>query len=413
MNEKDWIKLDNAALIYPATLTRKLASMFRLTITLKDNIDTIVLQEVLKKVMKRFPTFNYSLKEGFFWCYLNKINKTPRIEEDSANPMIRKDFDRKFMFRVRVFKNRLAIEYFHALTDGTGAMTFLLTLTSEYIKQKYNIKIPYSKFILNPNDKPSEEEISDSFLKYARKSGSLEHEKKAFHIKGTNEKANIINIITGKLNIEKLKILSKKYNANITEFITSMILFSIKQMSDTKKQIKVSVPVNLRNYYNTPTLRNFSSYVNVGINGNEDYTLNEIVDIVKHQLKEMLNEKRINAKISGNVKLMKNHIIRRIPMFIKKHIMSLVEAKMGDGYITTTFSNLGLIELPDSMSKYVTDMNFILGKSRGKSGAISAIGYNNNLYITFSRKIKESELEKLFFTNLAKMGLDIEIESNR
>ena len=42
-NTKDWIKLDNAALIYPATLNRKLAAMFRLSITLTENIDTVVL----------------------------------------------------------------------------------------------------------------------------------------------------------------------------------------------------------------------------------------------------------------------------------------------------------------------------------------------------------------------------------
>lgn len=413
MKDKDWIKLDNAALIYPATLTRKLASMFRLTITFSENIDTIVLKEAIKYIMQRFPTFNYTLKEGFFWCYLNKIDKVPRIEEDAQNPMIRKDFDKKFMFRIRVFKNRLAIEYFHALTDGTGALTFILTLSGEYLKRKYNTKISYNKYVLNPKDKPTEDETSDSFLKFSRNAGALEHEKRAYHIKGNNEKDNIINIITGKININDIKNISKKYDSNITEFITSMLIFSVMQMAHTKKEIKVSVPVNLRNYYDTRTLRNFSSYVNVGITPDENYTLSEIIDIVKLQLKEKLKEKKINAKISGNVKLMKNHIIRRIPMFIKKHIMSIIEAKMGDGYITTTFSNLGLVELPIQMSKYITDMNFIIGKSRGKSGSVSAIGYKDNLYITFSRKIKESEFERIFFTNLSKMGLNIEIESNR
>ncbi len=413
MEDKDWIKLDNAALIYPATLTRKLASMFRLTITLTEDIDKIVLQEALKTVMNRFPTFNYTLKEGFFWCYFDKINKTPKIEDDVLNPMLRKDLDKKFLFRIRIFKNRLAIEIFHALTDGTGALTFLLTLTGEYLRLKYNIKIKYNNMILNPKDKPTDEEVSDSFLKYARNAGALEHEEKAYHIKGTNEKANIINIITGKLKIDEVKTIAKKYDASITEFIASMILYSIKQMVETNKKIKVSIPINLRNIYKTSTLRNFSSYVNVGIKGNEDYTLNEIVNEVKIQMKRLTNEKRVNAKISGNVKLMKNHFIRRIPMFIKKHIMSMVESRVGDGYITTTFSNLGLVKLDSSMKKYVTDMNFILGNSRGKSGSITGIGYDNNLYITFSRKIKESELERLFFTNLSMMGLDIEIESNR
>ena len=127
----------------------------------------------------------------------------------------------------------------------------------------------------------------------------------------------------------------------------------------------------------------------------------------------MSDEKVINAKISGNVKMMKNFFIRRIPMFIKKYVMSYAEKSMGDGYITTTLSNLGLIKLPNEMQKYVTDLNFILGKSRGKPSSITVIGYNNKLYITFSSIIKETDFERVFFKKLVDMGLNIYIESNR
>lgn len=412
--EKDWIKLDNAATIYPATIKRKYAALFRLTISLIENIDNDVLSESLNSILKRFPTFTCSLKEGFFWCYLEKINEMPKIEKDSVNPMIRHDFDKQYLFRVRTYKNRIAIEYFHALTDGTGGMTFLLTLTNEYLHRKYNIKKQYNNLVLNINEEPSEDEINDAFLKYASKSGSLEHEKKAFHLKGTKINDNLINIITGILDTEEIKKLAKKYNATITEFVTSILLLNLKELSNnTKKEIKISIPINLRKLYNTKTLRNFSSYVIVGITNEKDYSLKEVISSVKKQLKEKTMEEKINAKITGNVKLMKNQFIRRIPMFIKKHIMSYTEKVMGDGYITTTLSNLGNIEIPNNMKKYVTDMNFILGKSRGKTTAITMIGYNNKLYITFSRNIKESDFERLFFTTLSKMGLDILIESNR
>ena len=93
--------------------------------------------------------------------------------------------------------------------------------------------------------------------------------------------------------------------------------------------------------------------------------------------------------------------------------MALFESRMGDGYITTTFSNLGLVTLPKEMTKYVHEMNFILGRSKGKSTSVSSLGYNDTLYITFSRNIKEAEFERLFFTKLVKMGLEVEIESNR
>ena len=420
INEITWLKLDNAALIYPSTLSRKYACMFRLTVTLIEEIDKDILASALNNILKRFPTFNFELKQGFFWCYLNKINKPPIIDKDYNNPMLRINFDinNKYMFRIRTYKNRIAIELFHALCDGYTALSFLLSLTCEYLKIKYNIKPQYNDLILNPNDKTSNDEIEDAFLKVTSKEGSLVHENKAYHIKGTIEDAHILNIITGVINLNDMKSLAKKYNTTLTEFIVSLLILSVQELRKDKKHksnkdIKISIPVNLRKRYNIKTQRNFSSYVNVSLDNKKEYTLKEIIKIDKDELKILLSEEAINAKISANVKLMKNQFIRRVPMFIKKHVMSLIEAKMGDGYITTTLSNLGYVEVPRCMQEYITDMNFILGRSRGKSTAVTSISYKNNLYITFSRNIKESEFERIFFTKLVDLGLDVYIESNR
>jgi len=420
-DELTWLKLDNAALIYPATLSRKLAAMFRLTVTLIDKVDMDILSKALDNIMPRFPSFNYTLKEGLFWFYFDQINDKPLIDGDYQNPMLRICFkeNKNYMFRVRVHGSRIAVEYFHALTDGTGGLTFLLTLTGEYLSIKYGIKIAYNDLVLNPYEEASKEEIEDSFLRYARGKGGLEHEKKAYHITGIMENYNVLNIITGKVSISELKKITKKYKATITEFLVSLMIVCIEEISkkeikQNKKPIKVSVPINLRNIYKTKTLRNFSSYVNVGVDATKDnHTFKEVLKTIKMELKEKTREKNINAKISGNVNMANNIFVRIMPMFIKKRIMALFESVMGDGYITTALSNIGLVSVPMEMQKYITDMNFILGKSRGKSTSVSAIGYDDKLYITFSRKIKESEFERLFFTKLVKMGLDVEIESNR
>lgn len=420
-DELTWLKLDNAALIYPATLSRKLAAMFRLTVTLSDEVDMDILSKAIENIMPRFPTFNFALKEGLFWFYLDYINDKPEIDGDYQNPLLRICFkeNKNYMFRVRVHGSRIAVEFFHALTDGTGGLTFLLTLTGEYLKIKYGIKIEYNNLVLNPRDDALQEEIEDSFLKYARSKSSLEYEKRAYHITGIVENYNVLNIITGKFDIALLKKITKKYKATITEFLVSLMILCIeeitrKEIKQNKKPIKISVPINLRNIYETKTLRNFSSYVNVGIKATrENHTLDEIIKSVKKQLKEKTKEKNINMKISANVNVSKNIFVRILPIFIKKRIMAKFESVMGDGYVTTTFSNLGLVSVPSEMQKYISDMNFILGRSRGKSTSVSAIGYNDKLYVTFSRRIKETEFERLFFTKLVKMGLFIEIESNR
>lgn len=418
----NWIKLDNAATIYPPTLTKRYASMFRMTVSLNEKIDKDILSQALANVIERFPTFRYKLKQGLFWYYFKYNREMPEIQDDYKNPLVRINFkkNRGFMFRIRYFEKRISIEYFHALTDGTGGITFLLTLTAEYLKLKHNIKIEYNDKILNPKEIPNPEEYNDSFKKYARNLGIIEHEKTAFHQKGTKEESHIINIITGIISVSDLKIKCKEYNCTITQFLTAIMILSLQDIQDRtykktskKKPIKISIPINLRKIYPSKTMRNFSSYANIGIEPKYGYyTLEEIIKIVKNKMELTFSEKVINSKITANVKLSKNFLIRLIPMFIKKHILSAAEYLMGDRYCSTTFSNLGQIDLPKEMEVYIKDMGFIIGRSRNKPYSCGCVSCKDKLYITFSRTIKETEFERLFFTKLVEMNIPVTIESN-
>ena len=417
-----WIKLDNAATIYPPTLTKRYASMFRMTISLTEKVDKSILEQAMNNIIERFPAFRYRLKQGLFWYYFKYNNGVPEIQEDYKNPLVRINFKKNkgFMFRIRYFDKKISIEYFHALTDGTGGITFLLTLTAEYLKLKHNIKINYTDKILNPKDIPTKEEYSDSFKKYARKLGILEKESVAFHQKGTAEEKHVLNIITGIIPIKELKTKCKEYNCTVTQFLTSLMILSYQEIQDNqyktqkkKKPIKVCIPINLRKLYPSNTMRNFSSYANIGIDPKYGkYTLEEIIKIVKNNMELIFSEKIINAKITANVNLAKNYFIRLIPMFVKKHILSTAEFLMGDRYCTTTFSNIGQIDLPEEIEPYIKDMGFLIGRSRNKPGSCSAISCKGKLYITCTRKIKETEFERLFFTKLIEMNIPVTIESN-
>ena len=64
-------------------------------------------------------------------------------------------------------RNRVAVEFFHAVTDGNGGMTFFKTLLAEYISQKYGVAVPTEHGVLGRLEEPDEEELEDSFLRYA------------------------------------------------------------------------------------------------------------------------------------------------------------------------------------------------------------------------------------------------------
>jgi hypothetical protein len=106
-------------------------------------VDKEILEKALNNVIKRFPAFRYKLKQGLFWCYFKYNEGIPEIQDDYKNPLLRINFKKNkgFMFRIRYFDKRISIEYFHALTDGTGGITFLLTLAGEYLRIKHKLKI--------------------------------------------------------------------------------------------------------------------------------------------------------------------------------------------------------------------------------------------------------------------------------
>ena len=420
MESLNWMRLDNAALIYPPAIKKDYAAMFRLTITFIDKIDEELLKKALANTLVRLPSFSYRLKKGLFWNYFEKIDGIPPILHDVKNPLnkINVRNNNYFLFRVRVYENRLALEFFHALTDGTGGVTFLLTLSREYIRLKYGVNVPYTDKILNLGDKPKKEEFEDSFKRYSGDRGFVPKERPAYHLNGTLLPSNMLNIITGKMDVTKVKELCHKYDCTITELLTSIMFLSLQEIQKknhdkTSKPIKVSIPVNLRRFFKSVTLRNFSSYVNPKLDTSlGEYSFEEIIREVKAQLSFMINEKRLRSKFTGNVKAERNFFVRIMPSFIKKYVLSLSDYFMGDRYCTTTFSNYGLINIPKEMQKYVTEMGFMLGRSRTKHGSIGCISCMNNLYITFTSRIKETEFERLFFTKLVELGIEVSIESN-
>ena len=73
-----WMRLDNAAKIYPAAKRRKWNNVFRLSATLTQPVDPVVLQAALDKTAPRFPSIAVRLRRGVFWYYLEEIPQAPK-----------------------------------------------------------------------------------------------------------------------------------------------------------------------------------------------------------------------------------------------------------------------------------------------------------------------------------------------
>lgn len=421
-NNLQWFRLDNAAKIYPPAQTKHWMAMFRLSATLAEQVDVQILEQALYSTLQRFPSFACRLRSGLFWYYFEHIDGIPPIEKDVRNPMahIRMKENKHFMFRVRYYENRIAVEYFHALTDGTGGLTFLLSLVREYLRIRYDANIPTGRFLLDTEDLPTADEYEDSFLKFARKETISRAEEAAYHPCGTALPLHQVLLTSGTVPTDRLIELAKSYHVSVGVFLTAVLIQSIAQKQKTESTkakrrlpIKVSVPVNLRRFYPTNTLRNFALYVNPGIQSRlGEHSFEEILVQVKSLMDAQITEKQLNGRFSENVATERNLLIRLAPLFIKKPLLRFFRYWQGDRYISTTLSNLGNVDLPEEMSTYVKRLDFLLGQSSDQRTVCACISYGNQTVLNFSRTFAEPDIERGFFTALVRMGIPVKIESN-
>lgn len=417
----DWIKVDNAGKIYPASRRGNWTALFRVSVELNEEIDAVVLEEAQRRTLRRFPTMSVVLKAGLFWYYLQHRDTCPALQNDVQNPCVRMNLKENdgFMVRVRYFNRTIAVEFFHVLSDGTGGMSFLLTLAAEYIRIKYGEDIPRDSTILDCDESAKENEIEDAFLHYARKNTLTRKEPNSYHIHGTDEPSDVIHTVTGHISVSEVKAKAASLNVSITEYLAAVLIHSCAKLQKDEHRkkllpVKVGIPVSLRKFYpETNTKRNFANYVNAGIDPNlGDYTIPEIAQIVHAHMILENNEKVMNAKFSTNVRSEKNPMLRPVPLFLKNIAMKAVFESVGDCKTSTTLSNLGLIRLPEAMDKYVERIDFIVGPLSYNRVVAGAVSFHDDMVINFLRTIKESSLEREFFTALVKEGLHVLIESN-
>lgn len=419
--KKAWYRLDNAAKIYPAVRTLKWSGNFRVSVTLTEKIDIKILEQALEDTAARLVSLRLELHKGFFWYYLEDSGESVKLSDDVRNPCARfgGKRNREKPCRVRVYENRIALEVFHVLTDGTGAMNILKTLTARYIFLKYGTKIPAENGIIDVNSEPDDEEMEDAFKRYARfKTVKSRKELRGYHFEGTKLEPHDISIITGIMSAKQVHSISKSYGVTVTEFITALMIYAFMQCQEESKKriekpVKISVPINLRKVYPSKTLRNFALYINPGIEPRYgEFALEEIIEDVHHFMRMNNKEKYLNAIMCKNLSDEMNPFTRIVPLYIKNIVMRIVFNMYGENLVSSTFSNLGMVKVPDEMGKYIDRFDFVFGRFKRDMPSVAAASFGDKLCISWSSGIVEKDVERKFFTELIKMGVHVKIESN-
>ncbi len=414
-------RLDNAANVYPAVKSRKHPGLFRVSATLKESVQPELLQLALQRTLKRIPSFSVRLRSGLFFHYFSHSDDTLFIQEDVINPCMYLVSDRNqgFQIRVRYYDRRIALEVFHSVSDGSGAMVFLKTLVAQYLMLR-GIYIPPTDGVLDCEESPRPEEAADDFHAFAGECPPRpRREQRAYHVSGTKLPYDDLTIVTGTLPAEAVKGESKRHGVSITEFLISVYVHILSHVQAQECRahplpIKIQVPVNLRQFYNSDTLRNYASYVCPGIDpAYGAYTFEEIISTVHHLMRYEVTAKQLRSRVAANTRAERHPLLRVVPLFAKNYAINLVYKRTGPGVYTSALSNLGMIKVPRAMQPHVEVFDFNLGPSHATNVDCAVLGYRDQLRINFTRVIEEAFVERAFFTFLVQQGIPVSVESNK
>lgn len=416
-----WFKLDNAAKIYPAILSKTESNIFRVSAELNDNIKPDILNQAVVDLKKRFPSMYVKLRRGLFWYYLEKNEKMPIVKKESPyiNEMIDISKNNNYRFTIFYYNNRISLEWFHSLCDGYGAIEFLKAITYRYL-ELLGKKMKDENKVLTIKQEETKEEMEDSFDKnYTGKVKRLDKIKKAYHIRDIHFPHYYdTGIIIGKINVEDMLSLARKNNSTITEYLSALLTFSIYEAYKEDKAIKkrpinLSIPVNMRKFFNSKTLRNFSLFFYTSVDFSKgNISFNDILKIVKEDFNREIDKDKLQSTLNSNVGAEKSIIMRIVPVFIKNIALKIAFNLLGDSLTTMTLSNIGNIDLPLSMKRYVKDFGFNLSSHYTHPNGLAIVSCNGTMSLSFSRKICDTNIEKIFFRHLANEGIKVKIESN-
>ncbi len=414
-----WDRLDNTANLFPVIAGETLTNVYRISVTLKEEIQEDLLQEALDLVLPKFSGFNLRLRKGMFWYYFEENGKpAPKVVEEETFPCryIRDNRNRSYLFRVTYYKKRINLEVFHALTDGMGGLNFLKEITYQYLR------LVHPKLREKLGDSLSSETSlnrEDSFLKHYTKpkKGQAYGVKPGFQMKGEKLRAGEFAVMHLYINLKELKDYTHEKQITINEFLTALMAYSIyKEQARAKRDlnpIRVSVPVNLRPYFESVTTKNFFVMISAEFDfkDREDASFSEVLDAIVKDMRKKITKENMEVTLSYNVHKAESLVAKLVPLFLKNIAIAWVYRSIAKAN-TTTVTNIGNIKVGKEYEPWIEQFHAMLSVSRGQYLKGTICSYQDTLVYTFSSIFADTHVQKRFCRTLAEEGFHISIESN-
>jgi hypothetical protein len=305
------------------------------------------------------------------------------------------------------------VEFFHVLTDGTGRMIFLCTLLHEYLRLLGN-NTSLSEGIFSLAEPPDPLEWADDFkLADAQPAQEGFGNQSALQLRGLIALERPSRVLHFHIPVTALRDAARARNVTVTTLLLGAMMIALKRAAEThggKRKISIQLPVNMRKYYPSRTLRNFSMYCAIRLHPRQITTLEEILPEITAQVARGTSKENLDGTMTLSSKLVR--YLRFVPLIVKRPITHLIYGHLSDGVFTTTFSNLGVITLPEDMRPFVDKFDVVPGPPNSNRLVCSLCSYGEHAVLTIVKNTPYQMFENAFYDQLRSLGLPPYVEGS-
>ena len=384
-----YIDLDGAGIIYPYVANKEWNSVYRIEAQIKTAVDFLALESAAKEMKRKYP---------YFFSVISKYKNKYVLKKGYTSNIVFKDtrlckpfdiFNGEPLMRILYTQNTISAEFFHGLTDGHGAQIFFNELLKEYcniVFSKYSYDYPKVEVMPKCKEMLKTDDIYSCIYGQGGKSVSR-FMSKAYQFDRDEE--SVLNSVDITVSSAALKTAAHKYGASITQYLCAVELAAIIKTQKIKdKTVRISVPVDIRKYFDFASIRNASLYFLVEIKPNETKDFNALIASVKEQFEKNLTKENMQNLAYSNVKCAKMKAFNILPVNLKKAVLNIGYTSFGENQFTSTLTNLGIVKPDIKVQNLVSNIYFVLGKEKTKPLNLTVTTYNERVNIVVSSVIK-------------------------
>lgn len=408
---KKWRKLDNAAKVFPATVSKKNTKVFRFYCELHDKVEEEYLQLALDQTLELFPFFKTVMRKGVFWYYLEDQEYRPIVREESKPPCtsIYDAENLKYLFRVNYYKKRINFEVFHVLTDGTGATEFMRELVKNYLYLCHQDEGLEAVSLLG--EVPLTELEEDSFTSYYSKESKAPMKVKRISQQIQGKKSHLENLQVYEGVVETSTIIkkAKEHGVSISVYLTAVYLCAIqaeKSIKEKHNPVVLMVLVNLRNFFPSKSMFNFFGYIDPSYTFTEGETseFTKVLEAVDKYFKEELTKDKMGQRMNEYTRLEKHPVLRYVPLHVKNFAI-MMGAAAATKDISAIFSNMSVVKMPESYEPYIKQFGVLMSTPKME---LCMCSFKERMVLNFTSYFDSSSVKDHFFRLLEEDGVVVE-----